>query len=149
MKPCGKQQLMLAALVFWSTGLLAQEPEWRKAMDEGKLQREQGHNVEAERSYRRAIAAAEAMGNEDSRLALSLNSLGSLSYDRAQYGPAEPLFRRALSILEKTEAGSRSLMVCLNNLAQLYQAEGRLTEAESLLTRALSIGGTADQLEFA
>ena len=95
---------------------------------------------EAERLYKLAVTKAEAFGPTDPRLALCLNNLAGLYYDRGKYDRAEALFERALVIDEKA-LGPDSGVIAedLNNLAALYRKRGKYDQAELLYKRSLKI----------
>src|SRR5262245_56408993 len=80
---------------------LAQDTLWQEKMDRGHRLREQGCYEETEKTYLAALAHAEELGLEESRLVESLNALAVIYVKKGRYADAEPLFRRALAIAEK------------------------------------------------
>ena len=60
-----------------------------------------GQYAEVEKEFAAAIREAEKFGEQDPRLATSLNALGIPYRAQAKYAKAEPFFRRALVIREK------------------------------------------------
>ena len=101
----------------------------------------QGHYVEAEVLYLRAIGILEqTLGPEHPSLATALNNLAVVYLKQGRLDDAEKLFQRALDI-RQTVLGNSSpeVAVVANNLAQVYQLEGRQSDAEAAARRAIDI----------
>jgi len=62
---------------------------------------QEGRYTDAETSWLAALEQAKKFGDEDTRLATSLNNLALLYSEQDRYAEAEPLARRALEIWEK------------------------------------------------
>ena len=127
---------MLVALSLLTA--CAQEP-WESYNDAGLEAQEQARYAEAEELFLEAFKEAEKFGEQDRRLATSLNNLALLYSERGRYAEAEPLYQRALAIYQEALGLEHpDLATSLNNLADLYSAQGRYAEAESLYQRALA-----------
>ncbi len=87
-----------------------------------------------------ALKEAEKFGEQDPRLATSLNNMAELYRIRGEYAEAELLIQRALAIREKALGPEHPYVApSLNNLAALYRDQGKYAEAEPLYQRALAI----------
>jgi len=117
-----------------------QETRWDSIMADAVKAYQQADYAQAETLLLAALKEAEKFGNQDPRLATSLNNLAELYRAQGNYEQAEPLHQRALAIWEKA-LGPEHLDVgaSLNNLAGLYHAQGNYAEAEPLYQRALAI----------
>ncbi|MCL6749683.1 tetratricopeptide repeat protein, partial [Nostoc sp. CCCryo 231-06] len=84
--------------------------------------------------------ARKRFGDENSKVATSLNNLAGLYKSQARYSDAEPLYIQALS-MRKRLLGDEHLDVAqsLNNLAGLYYSQARYSDAEPLYIQALSM----------
>jgi tetratricopeptide (TPR) repeat protein len=98
-----------------------------------------GDLVEAERSSRLAMAAAEATG-KPADVAEALGGHCGISLARAQYGQAQAFCLQALGLL-RVHGPRRSIPVVLNNLGGLATEQGDYKEAERYLKEALSVAG--------
>jgi tetratricopeptide (TPR) repeat protein len=95
----------------------------------------EGHDAEAEQSYR---AALEAAVDDDLVRANIASNLGTLYQRQDRYRDAERMFRSALELRRKTlPAASIEVAYALNNLADVYRIEGRDWEARNLLETAV------------
>ncbi|MEB3282497.1 MAG: CHAT domain-containing tetratricopeptide repeat protein [Lyngbya sp.] len=82
----------------------------------------------------------ELFGEQDLKVATSLNNLAALYEEIDRWNQAEPLFKKVLEIRENLlENYHPDLAQSLNNLAKVYRIQGKYSEAESLYERALSI----------
>lgn len=132
--------LLLALAPFVSGPALAGEAEWQAHMDAGRSAHQRGNYEAAAKRYADALAEAEAFGEADQRLALTINQLAFSLEDQGRYVDAETLYRRSLAILEKALGPDHpNVGMSLNNLAALYKAQGRYAEAEPLNRRSLTI----------
>ena len=101
---------------------------------------QQGRYTEAEGQWKAALKEAEKFGEQDPRLATSLNNLGELYVAQFKFDEAEPLYKRSLAIREKALGLEHPDMAAsLNNLALLYHAQGKYAEVEPLFKRSLAI----------
>ena len=140
---------------YWVTGLLsvalvstqtscAEDTEWNRSMDASMQAYQQGRYTEAEQFLLAALKEAKDFGEQDPRLATSLNNLALLYRAQGKYEQAEPLLPRALTISEKALGPEHpDVAKSLNNLASLYQDQGKYEQAEPLYQRSLTIGEKA------
>ncbi len=99
----------------------AQETRWDSILADAAKAYQQADYAEAEKLFLAALKEAEKFGNQDPRLATSLNNLAELYRAQGNYEQAEPLYRRALAIDEKALGPEHpGLATDLNNLAGLY-----------------------------
>jgi len=116
--------------------------EAHKLHTESRRLSSSGKNDEARSLAERALEIREkALGQDHLDVALSLNNLANLYYDKGDYARAETLYKRALSIREKAlEPEHPAVAQSLNDLALLYyRGLGDYAKAEPLYQRALSI----------
>ncbi|KAL4422739.1 hypothetical protein ABPG75_008936 [Micractinium tetrahymenae] len=93
--------------------------------------------AEAERLHRELLAFRErAFGPENTRTAITLNSLGSLCRKRGALEEAEALLRRALAVREAAPGEAFDAAVTRDELACVLQAAGRKDEARAVRLRA-------------
>lgn len=92
-------------------------------------------------SAAKALAIQEKLADADETdLANSLNTLGSLYQDKGDFTRAEPFFQRAVALWEKSLGAEHlNVAVALNNLASLYHIKRDFARAEPLFQRALAI----------
>jgi tetratricopeptide (TPR) repeat protein len=136
--------LLLLPLWLWPVFLIAHEARWEQHMRAGAAAYQRGDDEEAVEQTKAALKEAEDFGEQDPRLATTLNNLATLYESLGRHGKAEPLYKRSLAIAEKALRPEHpDLAAILNNLAELYQAQGRIGEAEPLFKRALAIWAQA------
>ena len=81
--------------------LWAAEPDaWTLLFQEGVQARDPARYAEAEPLLQRALAEAERVRSDDSRVALAANNLGLLYHDQGRLAEAQSLYSRALGIWE-------------------------------------------------
>jgi tetratricopeptide (TPR) repeat protein len=90
--------LNLHAWAFQAGSPSEREKNWQKFMEQGKRCRERRRLADAERNYLAAVSAAEPFGSADTRLAASLNGLGTAYHEQGRYADAELCYRKAQSI---------------------------------------------------
>ena len=136
-------RMILALLVVLSQpSVFAQETSWDRYMDAAGAAYEQGDYDEAEKQLLRALKEAENFGEQDPRLAASLNNLALLYYAQGQYAEAEPFYQRSLAIWEKALGPEHpDVATILENYADLLRELDRNREAEELEERARAIRG--------
>ncbi len=118
--------------------------KWGKYSLAGATAFRQRNYREALTKFEAALKEAEAFGEQDTRLAFSLNDLAQVFRIQSRHTEAESLYRRALAIWEKAHGSeSTRLTMILDNLSRLYLDQGRYAEAEALLQRALAIAEKA------
>ena len=133
-------RMIIAMLVALSLLTACAQTPWQKYNDAGVMAQEQARYAEAEELYLAALKEAESFGEQDTRLATSLNNLAELYRLQGKYIEAEPLHQRSLAIMEKALGPEHpDVAVSLNNLGLLYKAQGKYAEAEPLYQRALAI----------
>ncbi len=140
----GTTRLLLVGLLclgLWPmVAASAQETRWDSIMADAAKAYQQADYAQAEKLLLAALKEAEKFGEQDPRLAASLNNLAALYDTQGKYAQAEPLYRRALAIREKVLGPEHpAVATSLNNLAGLYYAQGKYTQAEPLFQRALAI----------
>ena len=118
----------------------AQETRWDSIMADAVKAYQQADYAQAEELFRAALKEAEKFGEQDPRLATSLNNLAALYYAQGRYAQAEPLYRRALAIREKVLGPDHpSMAQGLENYAALLRKLGRDAEADKMEARAQAI----------
>ena len=122
----------------------AQETRWDSIMADAAKAYQQADYAQAENLFLAALKEAEKFGEQDSRLATSLNNLALLYDTQGKYAQAEPLYQRALAIDQKTLGPDHpDVATSLNNLALLYYNQSKYAQAEPLYERALAIAEKA------
>ena len=91
----------ILCLSFLSVTAAVQEVPWEQYMAAALEAYKQADFAEAERFYLAALKEAEHFGDEDTRLATSLNNLASVYLLQEKYDQAERLYKRTLAIWEK------------------------------------------------
>ena len=131
---------LLPGILCLAAFAVAQDNAWQKYIMAGNKAYRSGQYAKAEKQWVAALKEAEKFGQEDPRLATSLNNLAALYQAQSKYAKAEPLYLRALAIKEKALGAEHpDLVRSLNNLAALYRAQDKYKEAEPLYQRALAI----------
>jgi len=126
----------------------AQEIPWGRYMVAGEQAYEQGDYDEAEKQFLRALKEAENFGEQDSRLAKSLQALATLYSLEDKHQEAVLLLQRAVAITEKGLGPEHhTLAAYLNDLAFTNTHQGKYAEAEPLYLRALTIWEKAGRPE--
>ncbi len=143
----GKTRWLLVGvlcLAFWLAGCSNEEKRWEGLIAAGETAYQAGRYAEAEKLFLAALKEAEEFGEQDPRLATSLNNLACLYAEQGKFAQAALLLRRALAIREKALGPEHpDLATDLNNLALLYYVHGKYAQAEPLYRRALAIQGKA------
>jgi tetratricopeptide (TPR) repeat protein len=117
----------------------ATQSRWEELTDSGRRFLAQGDDAQAEAAYRAAVAEAERLGGDHTRLAASIECLAQLKYRQQALAEAESLFRRALALRDEAFGPEHvGAALTLNSLASLCSARGAHEEAEAFLSRALS-----------
>ncbi len=118
----------------------AQETRWDSIMDGAVEAYQQADYAQAEKLFLAALKEAEKFGDQDPRLAASLNNLAELYRAQGKYTQAEPLYRRALAIWEKTLGPEHpDVATDLENYAALLHKLNRAAEADKMKARAQAI----------
>jgi len=118
----------------------ADEAAWERYNLAGILAYQRGDYAEATKQFEAALKEAQDFGEQDPRLATSLNNLAWVYDAQGNYGEAGPLYKRSLAIREKALGPEHpDVAQTLSNLALLYQSQVRYGEAEPLYKRSLAI----------
>ena len=137
----------LCLVLLW-TQILAEETKWKESMTAATQALQQRRYTQAEQLLLAALREAKDFGEQDSRLATTLNRLAELYRLQRKYEQAEPLYQRALKIREKALGPEHpDVATTLNNLAFLYAFQDspkaplghKYGQAEPLYQRALAI----------
>jgi CHAT domain-containing protein/tetratricopeptide (TPR) repeat protein len=117
----------------------------------GYVFRVQDRLEEAERYYRRALLAQEALDPEPTPdLAWTLNELGVTLSWRGRPDEAVPLFEKAIALWRKDfETNARNIAQGLFNVGTLHEEAGRLPQAAAAFERTLEIHGEVSGEESA
>jgi tetratricopeptide (TPR) repeat protein len=114
--------------------------DWGKSFDQGELLYGQGDKAGAEKLFDQALKEAEAFGENDGRLAATLNDLAVIYDETKRFDQGEKYYKRALAIRERAFGkSSDDVATTLNNLANLYKDRGSYAQAEPLYNRAVQI----------
>lgn len=129
------QWLERTKVIYQASDLNSEARYWQK----------QGHYVEAETLYNRALSIIEkSLAAYPTDVATQLSNLAWLNSITYRYAEAESLYSRALALSEKTLGSDHAdIATRLNSLASLYKVTGRYAEAELLYRRALAISEKA------
>ncbi len=118
----------------------AQETRWDSLMAGAVKAYQQADYAEAEKLFLAALNEAEKFGEQDPRLATSLNNLAVLYYAQGKYAQAEPLYQRSLAIREKALGPEHpNVATVLENYAALLHKLNRHAEADKMEARAQAI----------
>ena len=80
----------------------ADEASWGRYIQSGQLALQRGRRDRAEKQFMAALKEAEAMGEQNPRLAITLNLLGEVCRMQGKFQKAEEFFKRALALGEKS-----------------------------------------------
>lgn len=124
---------------------------WEAYSDAGRRCFAEKQYDRAEEAFLAALRAAEHFGDEDQRLAQSLNNLARVYGRREKYFPAAALLHRLLGIQERTMGEMHpGLVGVLTNLAEMYARLGDAAQELVLRQRALDLrlafGESSDQV---
>ncbi len=126
--------------VPWPSPGFSQSTSWEQYTAAGTRAYQQGQYAEGEKLFLAALKEAEGFGQQDPRLAASLNNLAGLYRAQRKYAAAEPLYKRSLAIREKALGPDHpNVATSLEYIAVLYQKTGREKAAEKLEKRAAAI----------
>src|SRR4051794_8379515 len=129
----------LAVLPGLATGQ-AQAPKWQAEHDAGWNAYKQGQLDVAETRLRAAEKEARAFGENDPRLATTLDHLAWVLCAEGKANEGEPLAKRGLSIREKALGAEHpDVAKSLNTLACLYDMQGKAAEARPFYERCLAV----------
>jgi len=112
----------------------ANEASWQRYVQSGQLALQQGRHERAEKQFMAALEDAEAMGERNPRLAITLNLLGEAYRIQGKFLEAEPLFQRALTLGEQSLGKENpEFTKIVKNYAKLHRAQGLENEANQLV----------------
>jgi tetratricopeptide (TPR) repeat protein len=125
---------------------------------QGDEQMKAGQLVEAEATYRQAMALREKLATDFPNvpahrleLARMNNNLGELHTSTGRYKKAEPPLRKAVALLEQLvtdfpdgPAYRRELLRSYRQFGQLYEASGRARQAKEMKQRAKALEKALD-----
>ena len=131
---------LLLGILCLASFAVAQDTAWEKLNAAGMKAHQEGRYAAAEQHLTAALKQAEKFGEQDARLATSLNNLAELYHAQGKYAGAEPLYHRSLAIREKALGPEHpDVATSLNILGSLYHAQGKYAGAEPLYHRSLAI----------
>lgn len=114
--------------------------EWEQFMELASRAFARGALDECEMHWKAALQAAERFGENDGRLAKTLEGLAIVYWNQQKLQEAESLCIRALNIYTNAHGPTHQLVgATANKLAVLYHTVGRLPEAEMKYHQALNI----------
>ena len=117
----------------------AGEAEWKAEHDAGWNAYKEGRLDEAKTRLRAAEKEARALGENDPRLATTLDHLAWVLSSEGKIAEAEPLAKSALAIREKAFGPEHpEVVLSLNTLASIYDLAGRPSEARPIYARCLA-----------
>jgi len=119
---------------------MADDARWQELVDSGNASYSKRRVAQAEVFFLDALKEAEKFGEDDPRLAMTLNNMAAIYHSQGKYAMAEPMYQRSLEI-KKRVLGPEHLDVatCYHNLAVLHSAKHRYAEAETYYQQALAI----------
>jgi tetratricopeptide (TPR) repeat protein len=113
---------------------------WKSAVEAGNAAFADGKVAQAETHFLEAASQAEAFGQRDPRLSLSLNNLAAIYQRQGKFTMAEPLYLRSLDIKRQHHAGDhQEVALNLHNLAVLYSARRLYPVAEKYYKETLEM----------
>ncbi|HZT34537.1 MAG TPA: tetratricopeptide repeat protein [Nitrososphaera sp.] len=118
----------------------AQAASWEENVQAGEAAIKNHHVHKAEQALLLALKEAEAFGDDDVRLARTLDDLGKVFNHERRNKEAELYFKRSLAIREKKQGADHpDVAMVLNELGTVYKDEHKYQEAETEYKRALDI----------
>ena len=114
----------------------ANEASWQRYVQSGQLALQRGRHERAEKQFTAALKDAEAMGEQNPRLAITLNLLGEACRIQGKFLKAEPLYQRALTLGEQSLGKENPEFTrIVKNYAKLHRAQGLESKADQLVTQ--------------
>ncbi len=130
----------LLCLALWLAGCSTEETRWERLVADGETAFQAGRYAEAEKLCLAALKEAEEFGEQDPRLATSLNNLAVLYDAQGHYAQAEPFYQRAITIYEKALGPEHpDVAATLENYTLMLRVLNRHDEAEKMEARAKGI----------
>jgi tetratricopeptide (TPR) repeat protein len=115
------------------------DERWKALVVEGLKAAEMNDYPKAEQEFLKAVREAEIFGPRDSRVGVTLNSLGLAYRAEHKYSDAESSYRRGLAIIEIALPNSIDVANVNYNLANVMFDEGRHGDALPFIQRARTI----------
>ncbi len=135
-----KTSWLLLGILCLASFAVAQDTLWQTYMQATSRAYAHGQYPAAEKWLLAALREAEKFGEQDPRLARTLNALGEVYRTQGKYAEAEPLYRRALAIWEKALGPEHpNVAQGLEKYAKLLRKTNRENEAAKLEARAKAI----------
>src|SRR6516162_4980573 len=132
--------MAVAGLAGTAQSALAQGPKWQADHDAGWKAFQEGRLADAEKLLRSAEKEARGFGQNDPRLATTLDHLAWVLCSEQKAAAGESLAKQALAIREKTLGAEHPDVVkSLNTLACLYDMQGKLAEAKPVYERCVKL----------
>jgi len=139
-------------MLIFAPHAVAQEAEdtWKDLVTRGQHAAANKEYAAAEPIFLKAVHEAERFGTDDSRVGVTLESLGQVYTAEKKFGEAEGAYRRALGIVGKGDGSDEQAANVTFDMANLMFAASRLSEALVYARKALtsyetSLGGTSVQ----
>ena len=141
---------MVALSLLLSGAVACAEEFWAEQIRTGNQLREQGRYSQAEEAYLLALKRLEALPEQNSRLATTMNNLAAVCQDQGKFGAALDFYHSALVVQERF-LGPQSVQVAttLSNLGALYHSQGKYDDAEALLLRSVALTEAAPERDEA
>ena len=127
---------LVILICFYPEVTSANEASWQRYVQSGQLALQRGRHERAEKQFTAALKDAEAMGEQNPRLAITLNLLGEAYRIQGKFLKAEPLFQRALTLGEQSLGKENPEFTrIVKNYAKLHRAQGMESKADQLVTQ--------------
>ncbi|MZH03204.1 MAG: tetratricopeptide repeat protein [Nitrospinae bacterium] len=126
--------------LFFILSYLNSPETWESHNKKGVKAFHEGHHIEAEKHFVKALELAEDFPPGDHRLYFSLGQLAEIYRIQSKFSEAEQVIQRTLEVDEEVFGATHpNRALNLNNLAANYRVQGKYPEAEALLKQALKI----------
>jgi tetratricopeptide (TPR) repeat protein len=114
---------------------------WEQGIKEAASAHRKGHLKKAEELLLQTLLQAEQFGEDDPRLAYTLDYLGTLNLQEHEPAKAEPMVLRSLKIFEKTKgAASEEALESAGRLGESYDQRQFWAKSEPLYRRIVDSG---------
>jgi tetratricopeptide (TPR) repeat protein len=130
---------VLAVLIVCATARSQDEERWKTLVLEALKAAEMNDYPRAEQSFLKAVREAESFGPKDSRVGVTLNSLGLAYRAEHKYSEAEAAYRRGLAIIEEAYPNSIDVANVNFNIANIMFDENRHADALPSILKALTL----------
>jgi tetratricopeptide (TPR) repeat protein len=137
------KQLLLSIFAvcgIWYTAAGALADDWESTICAADAAQRAHKLDEAEKLFADALRQAEAFGEGDPKLFMSLRGLADVYHERGEQDKAEQLYLRELRMAEKVGYANQSDPIYLwSALASISVSQGRMAEGEQRYRKALSL----------